>query len=511
MASTISAPLEPNVVRGAQQARIFWAPEYASSSGAEVIDLAKMAGLLLDEWQQTHLTAALGETTAGLWAALEVGLAVPRQNGKNGELEARQLGGLYLLEEPLQIHSAHMADTSLEQFLRLEDLIEGTPEFSRRTKKITRGKGSEEILLHRHPRTGVAPRLRFRPRTGSGGRGFSCGCLYCDEAMILPEAFHGTLMPILSAQPNPQIWYTGSAGDEVDPAHDAVVFARLRERAIAGGDPALVFAEHSVDADRPEDVTPEMATNPALWAEANPALGIRITPGYVAKEQRSMSARAFAVERLGVGAWPRTDGLDGVVIAPEKWAARTDLDSTATGPLCFEIDVTPDRSRSAIGVAGRRDDDRTHVEIVEHKRGTGWVADRIVELVERHKPTAAILDASGPVAALLPELTQALRDADLLASLKDGEITVVNAKEHAQACGMFFDAVDQDQLRHIGQRELTDAVRGGVKRPLGDAWAWSRKNSSVDISPLVAVTLAYWGVQTLVSQGEPQVWDLSKF
>jgi hypothetical protein len=28
---------------------------------------------------------------------------------------------------------------------------------------------------------------------------------------------------------------------------------------------------------------------------------------------------------------------------------------------------------------------------------------------------------------------------------------------------------------------------------LADAWAWSRKNSATDISPLVASTLALWG------------------
>jgi hypothetical protein len=34
-------------------------------------------------------------------------------------------------------------------------------------------------------------------------------------------------------------------------------------------------------------------------------------------------------------------------------------------------------------------------------------------------------------------------------------------------------------------------VRGARTRPLGDAgWAWSRKGSPVDITPLVAATLA---------------------
>lgn len=497
-----------SVVRGEQQARIFHAPPYSSSTGAEAIDLAQMAGLVLDPWQERHLSAALGETAAGRWAAFEVGLVVPRQNGKNGELEARQLTGLFLLEEGLQIHSAHMADTSVEQFLRLESLIEGTPEFSRRVKKMTRGKGTESIQLHRHPKTGRAPRLTFRTRTGGGGRGFSCDGLYFDEAMILPEFFHGALMPTLSARPDPQVWYTGSPPDK-EVHLDGVVLARLRARALKGDDPSLVYAEHSVDAESPNEVTPEMAVDLALWAQANPALGIRISAEHVAHEQRSMSARSFAVERLAVGDWPRTDGLDGVVISPEDWRARMDVESTAKAPVVFNFDVVPDRSSAAIGVAGWRADKRAHVEVVEHKRGTGWVVDRMVDLVRDHKPTAVVCDGSGPASSLLSDLLKALKDAELLQTLHEGELTLVNAREHAQACGMLYDAVDQDTLRHLGTPELAAAIKGAVKRDLAEAWAWSRKNSSIDISPLVAITLAHWGLLTLAAPGTPQVLDLN--
>ena len=34
-------------------------------------------------------------------------------------------------------------------------------------------------------------------------------------------------------------------------------------------------------------------------------------------------------------------------------------------------------------------------------------------------------------------------------------------------------------------------MAGAEKRKVGDSWLWSRKDSSVDISPLVAVTLAH--------------------
>lgn len=456
-----------------------------------------MAGLILDPWEEHILTASLGERADHKWAAFEVGVVVPRQNGKGSILEARELTGLFLLDERLLIHSAHQFDTSLEGFRRLLMLIEDTPDLDRRVHRASKSHGEEGIELKKNPRTGLRQRIRFRTRTKGGGRGFTADWLGLDEAMILPETTVGALLPTLSARPNPQVMYAASAVDQE--VHDeGVALARLRERALAREDPSLAYFEHSVDADNPTEITKEMAEDPERWAEANPGLGIRITTEHVAREQRSMDPRTFAVERLGVGDWPRTDGLDGVVITPEAWASRVDRDSSALNPVCFALDVTPDRTAAAIGVAGLRSDQRAHVEIIEHKRGTGWLVARALELVAAHKPSGVICDASGPIASLLPELS----DAGI-------EIHLVNAKEQAQACGLFYDAVDQDTLRHLGTRELATAIAGAVKRPLGDAWAWSRKSSAVDIAPLVAITLAHWGCQTLAPP-KPEVIDLNE-
>lgn len=93
--------------RGFQIPRVHSVPKYASTSGDEAIELCAMAGLHLDEWQQLVLRDSLGETVDGKWAAFEVALVVPRQNGKGSLLEARELAGLFLLEEELILHSAH--------------------------------------------------------------------------------------------------------------------------------------------------------------------------------------------------------------------------------------------------------------------------------------------------------------------------------------------------------------------------------------------------------------------
>jgi hypothetical protein len=456
-----------------------------------------MAGLFLDPWEEHILTESLGERADHKWAAFEVGVVVPRQNGKGSILEARELTGLFLLDERLLIHSAHQFDTSLEGFRRLLMLIEDTPDFDRRVYRVVKSHGEEGIELKKNPRTGLRQRIRFRTRTKGGGRGFTADWLGLDEAMILPETTVGALLPTLSARPNPQVMYAASAVDQE--VHDeGVALARLRERALSRNDPSLAYFEHSVDAANPAEVTLAMAKDPERWAEANPGLGIRITTEHVAREQRSMDPRTFAVERLGVGDWPRTDGLEGVVITPEAWASRTDRESSALNPVCFALDVNPDRTAGAVGVAGLRTDRRSHVEIIEHKKGTGWIVPLAAELVLSHKPVGVVCDASGPIASLLSELADA-----------GVEVTLVNAKEQAQACGLLYDAVDQDTLRHLGTRELTTAIAGAVKRPLGDAWAWSRKSSAVDISPLVAITLAHWGSQTLTPP-KPEVIDLNE-
>lgn len=462
---------------GCQEPRICLVPQAVGGAGAEAVDLARMAGLDLDPWEALVLERSLGERADGKYAAFEVGLVVPRQNGKGSVLEGRQLAGLFLLDERLQIHSAHQFDTSLEAFGRLLYLIENTPDLSRRVKRVSRSHGEEGIALTN------GQRIRFRTRTKGGGRGFSCDTLYLDEAMILPETAHGALLPTLSARPNPQVWYSGSAVDQLVHEHGTVL-ARVRDRGVKGADSGLMYMEWS--ADSALDDAELVADNPDAWAQANPGLGIRISLEHIANEQRSMDPRTFAAERLGIGDWPALDVLDGELITRGMWKACEDVESVPLDPVCFSFDVTPSRDASAITVAGLRADGNVHLEVVEHRPGTFWVAARLAELTAKHKGSIVVGDERGPAAALLTKIAN-----------EDVTVKTIGSKELGEACGQFFDLVAETKLAHLGTEELMTAVRGAARRPLGDSWAWSRKSSTVDISPLVAGTIACWGVQTV--------------
>src|SRR4029077_15730404 len=132
---------------GLQEPRIELYPEFGGSAGQEAVDLAALARLDLEPWEAHVLERSMGEAADGRWAAAEVGLCVPRQNGKNAVLEARELAALFLLDGELVIHSAQQFKTPKEPFLRLLALIESTPDLDRRVKRVVRAHGEEAIEL----------------------------------------------------------------------------------------------------------------------------------------------------------------------------------------------------------------------------------------------------------------------------------------------------------------------------------------------------------------------------
>src|SRR6185437_5906810 len=99
MPSPTSSAAPPSSLRGSQEPRIHHVPPFVSTLGREAIELAAVAGLNLDPWQQLVLLDSLGQRPDGRWAAFEVGLVVARQNGKDSILEAMEIAGLFLFGE----------------------------------------------------------------------------------------------------------------------------------------------------------------------------------------------------------------------------------------------------------------------------------------------------------------------------------------------------------------------------------------------------------------------------
>lgn len=482
---------EPEPVYGAQRPRLLAVPPtFRSSAGQEAVELAARAGLELDPWQQHVLDLGLRERDDLRWAAFEVCVNVPRQNGKGGIIEARELAGLFLFGERLILHSAHEFKTSIVAFRRIEALILNCDDLRKRVARVRKTTGEEAVELI------GGQTLRFLARSGGSGRGFTGDCNILDESMILGDDAMSALMPTMAAVDNPQMWYFGSAGI----GHQSMQLARLRARALAAlesgePDPSLAYFEWSINAHADECLPGcrehDDVDAPESVLKANPAVGYRLTLEKTTRERLSMGPGPFARERLGVGDYPSDGAETWQVIGEDAWRALADGQSTPCDPVAFAIDTTPERSHSAIGVAGASGE-ATHVEVVDHRPGTGWVVERACDLQERWKPRCWVVDEAGPSGSLIPEL----RKAGLL-------VVSPKARQVAQACGQFYDGVTEQSIAHLDQAPLAAALAGAQKRPLGDAWAWARRGVSVDISPLVTVTLAKWGIEADLDDEEP--------
>lgn len=514
----------------------------------DLIDWAGDIGYELDPWQEFLLRESCGTMPDGKWAAFENMWIVSRQNGKNQDLEVRELGGLYLFGERMIIHTAHEFKAASEHFRRVQEAVMNNASLSRRLRRVVTSHGEEAIELRPLPtlifgaegklvRRSVAPRLRFLARSRGSGRSFTADCLVYDEAMILTDDQVSASMPTMSAVANPQMYYTASAGYE-----DSVQLAAVRRRVMAEhatGQPgsarqALSGAEWSINEHKdtcPRDEVKGRRSNryvicgahddrddPRSWAKANPALGKRIRLEHVAHEFNSMGMTAFDRERLGVGAWP-SDEDKWLVVSEGLWKACALPDpGGAVRPIAFAVDVAPDMVTATIcaawelrqnarplvvqpkegerytgeqrlDAARARQASRFVLEIPRHcsREGTDWLIPRLRELCGKHRPVGVAFPSNGPASGFIDEAVRAGIDV-----LKAG------SADEAAAFSLMVTGIRDKAVAHLGKEQapaMWQAVASAETRDIGDGGrGWSRRDSGTDITPITAATLAYWAL-----------------
>jgi len=216
-------------------------------------------------------------------------------------------------------------------------------------------------------------------------------------------------------------------------------------------------------------------------ARVNTALDRRITRDTLRALRQAMPPEEFAREFLG---WWDERATTDTDLSAADWSALAGS-AGPSGRLVMAVDVAPSQAWSSIVACGNG-----VIELVDRRRGTSWLPERMADLAERHNVDTFAVDPVGPVGGVLPELERA----GLPLALVDG-------KESVRACGALVAAVADKSLSHRGEPEFLAAVGGSSRRSVGDGWKWSRRDSTVDISPLVAATLAHW--LWLSRAGEP--------
>lgn len=424
------------------------------------------SGKTLDTAQRLAVELMMAEDAEGRWAAGTTGRAVPRQNGKGDEFEVVEAWGLTQRAEAI-VHTAHEIPTAKSAHKRLVDHLESHRDLRRLVSKIRYANGDQAIEMHND---GI---VVYRTRTSGGGRGLDdISRLIVDEAQHAQPEQLASATPILTANPNPQINFAGTAGI----ANVSGSWWKMRRHALAGGGRGFSWLEHSAesisldDEGRVVSIVPDV-TDPATWELANPGFPHRVPPDFLERQLAILGPELFAREHLGV--WDPEPDVDGDRIIPASDWLACRAPHERGNAVAHAIDVAPDGASASIATS-----DGVGGVVREHGPGIGWVVDRLKALGIRK----VYLDARGPAGALIVDLDEA-----------GIEHVDVSPAQHAQACGGLLAAVLSHAFRHDGQPHLDDAVAGATRRPYGDAWAWNRRSASVDISPLVAVTLARWG------------------
>jgi len=484
---SVAAAADPGLV-GSVRPRWLWAPPHASTAGPEAVDLAASVGRVADPAQRLVLDVMLAERADGSPAAFETCLVAGRQNLKTWCMEAAALHSAFVRGVPRIVWTAHRFKTCRESFLALKGLVDNYDHLRRRVSRVRVSTGDEGIAL----RNGC--RVDFLARTSGGGRGLAADEVFLDEALYLTDEMMGALLPVLSARPGSQVRYGSSAG-----LVTSAVLRRLRERGRAGGDPSLAYAEYGTEpggcadpgCDHHQGAPGCALDDETRWAEANPALGRRMTVEHLRAERRAMAPEEFARERLGW--W--TDPVAGVdAAAPAalpagRWPALA-ADLPGPLPVVAAVDVARDRSSATVAVAAAGPDGLPWLDVVRPAAGVAWVVGVAAGLGVR-----VLLDPGGAAGALVPELVRAGVD-----------VVPAGPRDRLAAAGGLFDRVEAGTVRHSGDPLLAASAAGARRRDVGSAWDFDPAASDADVGPVRAAALALHGWATRPDTAAPTIW-----
>jgi hypothetical protein len=458
--------------------------------GALDRQVAKLLGWTLFPWQDNTVDVA-GEyrfdTKVPVYRT--VGVSVARQNGKTTLVccrIARQLIGA----RQTVAYTAQDRGLARTKWSEHVDLLMDTP-FADRVERVDRTNHREMLVMQNGSRY-----MPVTPSARKAGRSLSIDLAIIDEAHAQEDmGVVSAIQPAMAARPYAQIWLLSNAGD----SRSGLWRHYTDVGRIEVDNPASTMAWFEYAPLEPESVD---QYDRAAWVAANPSMGY---PGGVLENALSdgaltMDHSTFFREHLNV--WMDSTILTG--IDSVTWAACRRDDIWPTTKLAFSLDFTPERDRGALAVAGVHEledgETLTPVELIESGSDLEHLVARTAEVANQWNGLI-IIDRGSPAASAVPALERLTWDDSSMTH----KVRLIPFTELVRACGDFHDAAIHARLSHRGDYRLTDAVTGATKRRVGEAWAWQRRGGA-DISPLVAVTLARWGVVTAPEELSPMVW-----
>ena len=435
---------------------------YTSTRGQEAIDLYNSTGRTAQEWQELLLADLLAYNEEGLWIHTKYGYAVPRRNGKNEIVAIREMFGLNIGEHIL--HTAHRTTTTHSAWERLLKLLEKTG-----IKVVS----SYKAFGKEHIEVSGGGCIEFRTRTSKGGLGEGFDLLIIDEAQEYQDDQESALKYVVSDSKNPQTIFCGTPPT---PVSSGTVFTKFRETTLSGGNENAGWAEWSVE----KETDPK---DKEAWYETNPSLGTILTERKILDEVGS-DIVDFNIQRLGY--WIRYNQKS--AISKAEWnELKAAKPPELVGPLFVGIKYGHDGTNVVMSVAAKTKDGKVFVEAIdcrEVRAGTDW----IFKYLTTWKAKKVVIDGANGQQLLAAEMKEYGLKAPILPTVK--EVIAANTA--------FEQGLYQDNIRHMAQPSLVNAVGNCEKRAIGSngGFGYKAQKEGIEIALLDSVILAYWACST---------------
>lgn len=464
-------------------------PGAAYTDGPDAALLCSEYWFTPDQWQSDLLDTWLSRDADGNLLVITAGLSVPRQNGKNGAIEALEFYLLMTDPDVHILHTAHRVKTVKKAHKRLAQA------FQRRGRKwapirdavarIRWTNGEEAIEM----KSGAT--IEYSARSTNSGRGFdNVTLIVYDEAQALTdgqlEALNATLAA--SATGDRMAIYTGTPPSPESPG---TVFRKRRAAALSNPTAHTSWHEWSIERRLPddaewEDVLPLVyETNPAIEVDRPSALSETFTR----EEWDSYDRDGFARERLGW--WDESYGAgEPPVIDPEVWR-KTAIDGIGRkyqGVTALGVKFSHDGASWALaGCKQRRDRSRCAFELVE-LGDTSQGTRPLAEAIARRKDTVSVVlvDGAANADALCSNLSEM--------GVPRGYVVRMQAKDVVAAAQTLVDALVDGTAAHSteGQSVLDECASTATRRPIGTKGGWGF-DGSIEIE---ACAQAVYGART---------------
>lgn len=476
-----------------------------TSLGFAVVDFAReMLGINLlpwEEWFFVHALEITGDASKWRFRFRKVVVMVARQNGKTMMSAVLAAYFICVLQAKRVLGTSLNLGASKEVWELFNSYIDGSPELSAEVIKHSLVNGQEGTKF-----TGDR-KYRIASVTGSGkdkgGRGQGNDLVLLDELREHKtwQAWRATTKST-NARPHGMVFCFTNAGGQ-----DSVVLKQLRVNAHRRlGDPDGIV---SAIADKLPPIPDGIELDDTLgwfewsaapergiydvdgWCEANPSLG------YGFLDERTILSDAQSDDEVGFRTEDLCQFVEAIVAKPfpgKSWELGTDSRSEIpmSAKVFFGIDISADRTITSIAACGLRSDGAWHVEVVENGIGTDWAVQWLADRADASNPLPLAWQANGaPVSSI----------GDRLSSMPGIDAHPLKGAELTGACGRFYDSVSAcDQgtgsdvacVFHRPQPVLDMAAKVAVEKKVGDGGkVWDRRESAVDISPLMACAMAF--------------------